>query len=308
MTTSDASVTTETATPVAAAPETPKPEASPNPAAEAPKAPGADKFAQLSATEKRLRKEADALAEKRKAFDAERSAHAERLALIEKAKAGDWEARERLLEETGVKYDDLTKRILTKGRGAVTEAQEKTARELAELRARLEAKEKAEAEAAEKAAWGGVIADFKRTVTASDAYPLLAGEIEAEPDYIESVLRSLDKAARESGEPITLAEAASRLERYFREQTERRSKRLGKTSEGLVSSTQTSTPPTSPRDQRGRFQPSSGDGPRTLTNGLSAERSSAPKGSSAPRSKMTQRERDLEERERIRRAANAFGR
>jgi uncharacterized cupin superfamily protein len=308
MTTSDANVTTETVkAPEADAKVTETPKAAEPPKAPA-QQPGADKFAQLSATEKRLRKEADKVAADRKALEAERQAHADRLALIERAKAGDWEAREKLLEETGVKYDDLTKRILTKGKGQVSEAQERTAREVAELKAKLEAKEKAEQEAAEKAGWAATVSEFKKTVTSGDAYPLLAGEIEAEPDYIESVLRSLDKAARESGEPITLAEAASRLERYFREQTERRSKRLGKTSEGLVSSTQTSTPPTSPRDQRGRFQPSSGDGPRTLTNGLSAERSSAPKGSSAPRSKMTQRERDLEERERIRRAANAFGR
>lgn len=309
---SDTTSTAPTETPltpaevVAAAPAA---EATPPPAAEPPKPakPAPDAWAKHAAEEKRLRKVAEKVEADRKALEVERKAVAELETLKASAKAGDPEAIDRLVREFGVDYDALTRYQL---RGRKVDPQEKLAREVEALKAerqreREEAQQRAEAEA-----WEATASSFRAHVLkeSPDDYPMLAGEIEAEPDYIDSVLRSIEKHARESGQPTTIRDAALKLERYFREQTERRAARLKPAAP--MAAAPAASPETSsdtkarPRDQQtGRF--AGGDGPRRLTNDLSAERSAPPKGRD-PSRPLTQRERDIEERERLRRAANAL--
>lgn len=301
-----------TETSAATAPETPAAapaaaaEPAVAPAAAAPEAepakpakPKADEWTRISAAEKQARAKAAQVEADRKAFEAEKQAHAARLAradLLDRAKAGDWEAREQLFAETGVSYDEWTKRTLTAKRDTPAD---KAMREVAQLREQLE-REKAEAaKQAEASAWASTVDGFKHHVTKEkpEDFPLLAGEVDAEPEYIESVLRSIAKL-----EPtITIRDAALKLERYFKEQTDRRAARLRPVA---------ATPPTptsdttKPRDQRGRFE--RGDGPRKLTNDLSAERSTPPKGRDAKSGPLSMKEKDELAREAMRRAANAL--
>lgn len=307
-TTSTAPVTT--APPDAAAAPTAETSASASPAA-SPEVPKlgeklrAEQWAKHAAEEKRIRKERERLEGLSREINEKSKALADLDALKAKAKAGDPEAIDRLVSEFGVDYDALTRFQL---RGRKVDPGEKTARELAELKASIE-REKAEAQQrSEREAWDATTSDFRAHVLkeAPSDYPLLAGELEAEPDYIDSVLRSIEKHARESGQPTTIRDAAMRLERYFREQTERRAARLNKPAATEVAAPppETSTDKARPRDQQtGRF--AGGDGPRRLTNDLSAERS-VPAKSREPGRKLTMRERDEQERERIRRGANAM--
>jgi colicin import membrane protein len=307
MTTTSTTAPADTTAPTTAPPEAAKPIE----AAAPPEAPPAEKpseyWQKRSAEEKRARKEADriaaerkAAAEERKALEAERAAHAERVALIDRAKAGDWEAREKLLAETGVTYDELTKRALNSRKG--DSVAEKTAREVAELKAQLERERADAAKRAESETWSQTVGAFTHHVTkeAAAEYPVLAGEIEADPDLIDSTLRSMERIARESGQPITLRDAAVKMEQFFRQQAERRVARL----RPAAPETAPQTSETKPRDQRGRFE--RGDGPRKLTNDLSAQRSSPPKGRNEPSRPLTMRERDEANRERLRRAASAM--
>lgn len=303
----ETSAATETAT-VAAPAAAPEPAAAPAAAApEAPAAepaklakPKADEWTRLSAAEKQARAKAAQVEADRKAFEAEKQAHAAKLAradLIDRAKAGDWEAREQLFNETGVSYDEWTKRTLTAKRDTPAD---KAMREVAELKAQLE-REKAEAaKQAEAASWASTVEGFKHHVTKEkpEDFPLLSGEVEADPELIESTLKSMARL-----EPtITLRDAALKLERYFKDQTDRRAARLRPNTAPSAPAATSDT--TKPRDQRGRFE--RGDGPRKLTNDLSAERSTPPKGRDAKSGPLSMKERDELAREAMRRAANAL--
>jgi hypothetical protein len=302
-TTSTAPVTTEAPpTPEVAKPpaEAAKPAEAAEPAKAAPAPPRAQDWAKLSAEEKRNRKRADELAAREREIAERAKALDEIAGLKTRAKAGDPEAIARLVDEFGIDYDKLTQYHL---RGRKVDPTEKTARELAELKAQLEREREEAAQRAESESWQATIGAFRSHVTkeSADDFPLLSGEIEADPDLIDATLKSMAKA-----EPsLTIRDAALRMERYFREQTERRAARLPKPTAPQASPTPETSSQDTPRDQRtGRF--ARGDGPRTrLTNDLAAERAAPPKGKE-PGRKLTQRERDLEERERIRRAANAM--
>jgi hypothetical protein len=308
-TTAPADTTAPAAAPAAPPPEAAKPAEAAAPAEAAPPekpAPRkADEWQRISAEEKRIRKERERVETERKAFAEERKAHQERVALIERAKAGDWEAREKLLAETGVTYDELTKRALNSRKG--DSVAEKTARELADLQAKIDAKEKAEAAAMEAAVWKSSVSDFYQhvAVEAKDKFPHLNVELEtdgdfATPEALETELRRQVAEAQKDGRDISVGDAARALEDRYRRQYERRVARLRPATPPPAEQTST----TKPRDQRGRFE--RGDGPRKLTNDLSAERSSPPKGRNEPSRPLTMRERDEANRERLRRAASAM--
>lgn len=316
------------ATPAAAPPEPPKatpsaakgkapaePPKPAEPAQEPPKAeekpkPKADDWAKLSAAEKRQRAERDKLdarakelAAQEKALEAQR----ERAALIDRAKAGDWEAREKLLAETGVTYDELTKRKLSGGKVDKAEtALERVERLEKELQER-DAKAQRELE---EGTVRHATETFVQHVTkeAAEQYPILAGEVVERPDWVQTVIREAINESRRTGSSITYAEAAQRLEQHLRDETERRYARLRPaqppTPPPAAEEAPTTSTETRPRDQAGRF--AGGGGPRRLTNEVSAERSSSALPRPERARQMTQRERDIEERERLKRAAAAL--
>lgn len=280
--------------------------------AETPKAepekPKADHWAKLTHKEKQHKKASDELAAERRAFAEERKAieaQKERLSLLDRAKAGDWDAQQQLMKEGGLSYDQLTKRMLAagkvdKGETALAEV-ERLKAELAEQRANA-------AKEAEEAAFSDTVETFVRHVTqeAPADYPILAGEIEVDRPWVESVLREMLAVSRESGVRITYAEAGGKLEAYLRTTTDRRVARLRPATPPMPpadEATKQSTE-TRPRDETGRF--AGVDGPRRLTNRDSAERSTAPPLSSSRR--LTAFERRQEEKETLRRAAAAMPR
>jgi hypothetical protein len=297
--------------------EPPKPAAEPTqepPKAEEKPKPKADDWAKLSAAEKRIRAErekvetrAKELAEREKALESTRS-------LIEKAKGGDWEAREKLLAETGLTYDELTKRKLSGGK---VDKAEEVAKELEKLKAEMAARETKAAQDFEE---NTIAQNLDACVTfatkeAATEHPILAGEIAENPDWVSTVMRSAIAAIvknggrDERGNPMTVKDATARLETHLRTEAEKRIARLRPPQPPApppAAAEPTTSNETRPRDQAGRF--AGGDGPRRLNNGISAERSSAPLPATDRARPRTQRERDQEERERLKRAAAALPR
>lgn len=252
-------------------------------------------------SEKRAR-EAEA---KAKAAEEKASSLEARAALIDKAKAGDWEAREALLKEGGVTYDELTKRALA-GKANPTA---KLAAEIAELKASLAKRDEEATKAANESAKASMVSAFfhQATKVEPDKYPLLAGEIADAPAELERVLRDWHVALEKRGESLSMAEACERYESYLLDQTKRRAARMrpATTGEANVGTPDPKNSEQRPRDESGRF--AGGNGPARLTNGDSAERSSAPQLKPKGSSPKTLREKQAEENERLRRAAAAMG-
>jgi hypothetical protein len=302
------------APPVSAPPSETGGASDPAPAAAPEKpAPKADAWAKLSAEEKRVRKERAALEAERKAHADAVKARTAREELEAKAKAGDWEAREKLLAETGITYDELTRRALNKGK---SDKGETALRELEQLKADLAKREADAKQAAEESAKQAAEAELASRIDgfctyvsteAASTYPLLSGEIEANRAYVDATIRNmvaLHNKAIEAGEIpagtlLVAEEAAKKFEEYLVAETNRRMARLRPAPPPEADPKNSTT--TSPREETGRA--AGADGPRRLTNGLSAERTTPAGSRPTPKTAF---ERDAEERERIKRAANAY--
>jgi hypothetical protein len=274
--------------------------------------PAAKDWAKLSSEEKRIRKEREKIETERRALAETAKARAARDELESKAKAGDWEAREKLLAEHGITYDEMTRRALNKGK---SDKGETALRELEALKADMakrEADAKAKADDDAKAAHETELAHridgFCSYVSteAAKTYPLLSGEIGANRGYVEATIRNmvtLHNRAIEAGELpagtlLIAEEAAKKFEDYLVAETNRRMALLRPAPPEADPKNSTTT---SPREEPGRAAGT--DGPRRLTNGISAERTTPAGPRPTPK---TAYERDLEERERIKRAANAY--
>lgn len=290
-------------------PTTPPAEATPSPA-DKPK-PKADEWAKLTHKEKLHRKEAEALAAERRAFAEERKgveAQKERIALIDKAKGGDWEARQALMKESGLTYDELTKRVLAGGK---VDKGETALQRIERLEAALAEKDaKAQSDAAARA-FKADVDNLTQHVSKEtpEAYPILNGELEANRPWVESVVREMIDEAARTNRTLTVVECAGLIEGHLRAETDRRVARLRPAAEPppppAEEATKHSDDGTRPRDQTGRF--AGGDGPRRLTNRDSAA-TAAPSTSTAPARRLTPRERDEQAREQLKRAAAAMPR
>jgi hypothetical protein len=317
-----ATTTKEPTAPPSAAPSQDAPAASvppaeaagATPAAEKPKPPPAAKdWAKIASEEKRIRAERAKLDAERRAISEAAKSRAAREELETKAKAGDAEAQDKLLAGYGITYDQLTRRALNRGKvdkGAA--ALEK----LEKLEADLQKREEDAKRAAEESATQAQETELARQIDgfcgyvskeAAAEYPLLSGEVEENRGYVEATIRHMVRVHAEAiakGDlppetpPLIAGDVAKRLEAHLLAETNRRMARLRPAPPTADPKTSTET---SPRDEQGRA--ANADGPRRLTNGLSAERTT-PAGS-RPKAK-TPFERDREERERIQRAANAF--
>ena len=260
-------------------------------------------LARIKATEQRTRQQAAAAEQKAREAEQTLKSIAEERALKERAKAGDWQAREKLLEEYGISYDDLTRWKLTGGK---VDPAEEVKRELEALKSQLTAKERAEAERAEASAWSERIETFAAVAReASSNAPLVVGELEDDPDYVHATVRSLV----EQSPQMTYLQAVQAFETYLRSQTERRYGRIKPPVDTAVNAANTPVQTAAktetrqrPRDNEGRY--AGAGGPRRLTNTAAAERSTVSDTNAAPA--RTAAERARQERERIARAVNAL--
>lgn len=271
--------------------------------------PKADEWARLTAQEKRHRKEAETLAAERRAFAEERKgieSQKERLALYDSAKAGDWTARQALMKETGLTYDELTKHVLAGGK---VDKGETALQRVERLEAAIKERDEKDAASAQERGFRQDCENLTAYVTREkpDDHPILAGELETNRPWVEQVIKEMiDEAARTS-RSLTVVECASLIEGHLRSETERRAARLRPAQPPpppAVEAPKQSDDGTRPRDQTGRF--AGVDGPRRLTNRDSAA-SAAPTPPTSTK-RMTPRERDAAERERLSRAAAAMPR
>lgn len=258
-------------------------------------------LARIKATEQRTRAQVKAAeAKSREAEETLRSVAADR-ELQARAKAGDWKAREALLEANGISYDDLTRWKLTGGR---VDPAEEVKRELSELKTQLSEREKAAQESALKSAWDERLSTFASVAQdPSSAAPLVAGELEDDPSFVHETV----KAMVEQNPQMTYLQAVQAFESYLRQQTERRYGRIkpaidSQTTAQNNAPDKTTATATRPRDSAG--QKGTGDGPRRLTNASTSERSKLAT-PSTPRNAV---EREQQEKDRIRRAIDAMSR
>lgn len=261
-------------------------------------------LARIKATETRTRQQAAAAEAKAREAEAVMRSLAEERALKERAKSGDWEAREKLLEEYGISYDDLTRWKLTGGK---VDPAEEVKRELNALKSQLSEREKAESERAESALWSERLSTFAQVAKdPTSSAPLVAGELDDDPEYVHATVRALVQQSPE----MTYLQAVQAFESYLRQQTERRSSRIrpavDKSATAADTNAQTATKnetrQSRPRDTEGRY--AGANGPRRLTNAAAVERSTVADSTATPA--RTAAERARQERERIIRAVNAL--
>lgn len=204
--------TAEPAAPAKAADATPE---------DKPEGPASRVWAGVRKKEQQIQKEAKAVKAERERNEASQRQLAERLASLEaREKALDADPLA-YLKTKGVTFDDLARRVLSDGKQSPEEAtrrgmtaQETALKEIAERQARLE---KLLTDRDQQTQESRYLTEYRasvKTTLADPQFALLAGY----PDAEAEVFAFADGWAAKTGEVLTPADAAARLQKQFRDE------------------------------------------------------------------------------------------